>query len=136
VEDLISEESKDWQSVWVINPAPLKDWHHLRSTVQRNLERDITYKFIVPPNVVDQFKSLVKNEFKRLAENVNSAPKLSNLCIGSIEQDKFKSLAVTHYRILNSEKGSKKVFFEVPIAPCGYWVNTEGEAVDGFFPLR
>jgi hypothetical protein len=39
-----------------------------------------------------------------------------------------------HYRILNSGKGSKKVFFEVPIAPCGYWVITEGEVVDGFFP--
>jgi hypothetical protein len=137
VADLKSTEGHaELESVWVINPEPLKDWHLLVDIVQKNLAQGILYEFIVPSNRVNDLKGLILNEFDWQVKDSPSHMDLTRLCIKSIEKDEYKSLAVTHYRVLNfksDELSQKRIFFEVPIAPCGYWVETEGEAIDGFY---
>lgn len=93
------------------------------------MEQGVKYEFIVPSDLVEDFRRFVISEFNLVANDANRRPEPT---IGCIEQHQFKSLAVTHYRVLNSE-GRRKVLLEVPIEPSGYWVDTEGEAVDGFF---
>jgi hypothetical protein len=57
---------------------------------------------------------------------------LTKIRIVNIQYEKYRRLAVTHYRVLQSKERTK-VFFEVPVGSCGYWVETQGSAVDDFF---
>jgi hypothetical protein len=134
--DLISTEGRaEWESVWVINPDPLKDWHSLKETIRKNLEKEIPYEFIVPSNRVNELRELIQNEFNPQARDSQKLIDLKKLLIWCVDQAKYKRLAVTHYRVLNfkGDDPQRRIFFEVPIGPCGYWVETDGEAVDGFY---
>lgn len=133
VADLISlEDDEKLKSVWVINPAPMKDWSILKPTMQKNMKNGVEYEFIVPSNLVSEFTEFVKNDIKHAPGNGDNRLIPEKLSISCVDPGGFKSLAVTHYRILYSG-GDKQILFEVPIGPCGYWVKTEGEAVEGFY---
>jgi hypothetical protein len=129
IADLISKEKdKKWKSILVIDPNPLNDWGVLMPTVQENIKEGIKYDYVIPSDKEKEFRQYVESEFERTTMSPDSKRLLS---IGCVRHDRFKSLAVTHYRVLIS-KDAMKVLFKLPIKTCDYWVDTEGEAVAGF----
>jgi hypothetical protein len=56
------------------------------------------------------------------------------ILVHEVEKDRFDSLAVTHYVILNPgyDSGCPRVFLELPITDRGYWIETSPEAAINF----
>jgi len=124
MEEVVSiERSADWESVWVINPNPLKSWDLLLSTMLENLQGKTQYDFIIPS---DQAQDL-----SRAINELRGHSGLTKLRIGTIRSDSYKKQAVTHYRVLKRNEHTK-VLFEVPIISGDYWVETQGDAIRDF----
>ncbi|HKG11763.1 MAG TPA: toll/interleukin-1 receptor domain-containing protein [Pyrinomonadaceae bacterium] len=136
VTDLVTRESHDeWESVWVIHPEPLKDWHLLRETVQKNLGRGVHYDFIVPTPQFDVLRGLILEEVHGQDDGTSTGIDVTRVRIGSLGQDDFNNLAATHYRVLNSKCNREtpaRVLFQIPIGRDGFWAAAEGAAIENF----
>lgn len=132
---VIREDNEEWESVWVIHPEPLKDWHLLRAAVRKNLNKGTRYDFIVPAKQVDMLRDLILEEVSRQDEGHSNCIDVSKVRIGSLKQDAFNRLAATHYRVLNpkDDKGPHAcVLFQIPIGIDGFWAMAEGMAIENF----
>jgi hypothetical protein len=119
------------ESVMVINPEPLKDWYLLKETVRANLANGVRYDFIVPCGQLSVLRELIQKEVSQHAGVFDQ----SKVCIRSMPEEKYNTQAATHYRLLRFKCGKEphvRVFFEIPVGPCGYWAEASGAAVDNF----
>jgi hypothetical protein len=125
--DLASAElDAGCRSIWVVTPSPYKDLQLtcVRDVVRRNIERNVTYTFIMP-------SSDDNDSVRESLEQIFSAHK-DQLIIQEVDAETFRSLAVTHYIVLNPEDYSPRVLLELPIVSRDFWIEVESEAAYGF----
>jgi hypothetical protein len=114
------ETSLDCKAIWVITPQPHKDSQcdRVRDVLLKNIERGVTYTFIIPDTGE---LAADTRELKTIFEN---APVKLNIRKVPLEQ--FSSLAVTHYLIMNPDphdRYKRQVFLELPIDLPGQWIK-------------
>jgi len=107
--------------IWIVTPDLYR--HTLspetKDGLQRNLKRGVQYTFVTDANNVD----LAAQALRHLA-----TAKGDQVRIQDIQEDEFRRLAATDYIFINPDSDSLRVFFELPIATPGYWIQVEGEA--------
>jgi hypothetical protein len=115
------------KSVWIISPDLFK--HVLSDTMRRvmetNIARGVPYRYIVPHSNLDggisQLQHISANE--------------SELQVKEIPYDKFHSLAVTDYVILNPDNDDQHplwVFLELPVNEPDHWIRVDDKGASGF----
>jgi hypothetical protein len=117
--------------VWFVTPRLFRNAlsPKIKDIIQRNMDREITYTFIIPSSDETDAKD-------RLMQMAKSKP--GKLYVhDATPADDFRSLAVTDYLIMNADSGELQVFLELPIASQGYpsqgyWIKVEYEAAIGF----
>jgi hypothetical protein len=123
------EVSADCKSIWVVTPSPYQDLQNtcIKNVVQKNIGRGIRYTFILPSSdTTEEVSETLQHIFSSHSEQ---------LTIKEIPHQKFHSLAVTHYLVLNPEEDDHyplKVFLELPLKQRDYWMEVENEAAFGF----
>jgi hypothetical protein len=61
----------------------------------------------------------------------------------SMKKKEYENRAATHYRVLTSgsdhnqddkddDNQDARVFFEIPVEPCGYWAEANGASAENF----
>ena len=113
------------KSVWVITPWPYQDVQLacLVNTLRRNIGLGVKYTFMIPRDPTGQSRKVLHDMFA------------GRILVHEVEEDKFESLAVTHYVVLNPEYEnacSPRVFLEIPTKERGYWIETSPEAAIKF----
>jgi hypothetical protein len=113
------------KTVWVITPWPYKDVQltSFVDTLLKNIGHGVTYTFIIPRDPTGQALEVLQEMFA------------GKILVHEVEKDRFESLAVTHYVVLNpgyDDGCCPRVFLELPITDRGYWIETSPEAAINF----
>jgi hypothetical protein len=122
VEDLARREfNPQKKTVWVITPLPAEDvkFACLMEALRKNIDKGVKYTFFIPKDPDGAARQDLQRRFKDKVE------------VREVEKDKFDSLAVTHYVVLNpdcDDDCSSRVFLELPITEPGYWIEVNPEA--------
>jgi hypothetical protein len=111
--------------VWFITPNLYRNAlvGKIKDAIERNMERETGYLFIIPHS--DEINP--KEVLKQMAESKPGQIHIND----SIPAEEFRSLAVTDYLIMNADSGEPQVFLELPIAARGYWIKVDPEAAMG-----
>jgi hypothetical protein len=121
-EDLARREFNPLKkAVWVITPMPSEDVQFacLMDALRRNIDQGVQYTFFVPSDPAESSAQDLRRRFK------------DKIKVQEVEREKFDSLAVTHYVVLNpdcDDDCSPRVFLEVPVVQPGYWVEVRPDA--------
>jgi hypothetical protein len=121
-EDLARREfNPQRKAVWVITPLPSEDvkFACLMDALRKNIDQGVRYTFCIPREPDGQAAQDLRRRFRGKVE------------VREIEKEKFESLAVTHYVVLNpdcEDDCSPRVFLELPITEPGYWIEVKPEA--------
>jgi len=115
----------DCKCVWFITPSLFRNAlvDPMKDALQENMERETSYKFIIPSS--DQTGK----------ENLELMAAKKPYQIGINDQtpwEQFRKLAVTDYLVINADSDGVQVFLELPIAARGYWIKVDAEAAMGF----
>ena len=123
------EVHADCKAIWVVTPSPYQDLQNtcIKNVVHNNIGRGIRYTFILPSSdAIEEVSETLQHIFSL---------HLEQLTIKTIPPEKFHSLAVTHYLVLNPEEDENyalRVFLELPLKQRDYWMEVESEAAYGF----
>jgi hypothetical protein len=113
--------------IWFITPDPFRNalTPNIKQVIQNNVERGVTYTFIIP-------SSDEQNEAKQALQHLNDLnPGKIRINDKSSEED-FLKVAVTDYLILNPESGEVEVFVELRTTSGSYWLKVDAKAAMGF----
>jgi hypothetical protein len=94
----------------------------LKKALQRNLERGLTYTFIMPAS---EAGSAARDALKRI-----SAAKCGKIFFNEIPEEEFREAAVTDYIILDPDTDSMTVFLELPISAGGFWIKVKEDSAN------
>ncbi|HEY0558340.1 MAG TPA: toll/interleukin-1 receptor domain-containing protein [Thermoanaerobaculia bacterium] len=113
------------KSVWVITPWPYQDVQLacLVGMLRRKIDQGVKYTFIIPRDPTGQAPKVLHGMFA------------GKIVVHEVEADRFESLAVTHYVVLNPEYDEAchpRVFLEIPTEERGNWIETSPEAAIKF----
>jgi hypothetical protein len=125
--DLASAEmDANCKSIWVITPSPFQDLQLtcVKDVVRKNIERQVGYTFIMP--------SSDDNDSVRESLQQIFSDHAGQLTIQEVDAEVFRSLAVTHYIVLNPDDYNPRVLLELPIISRDYWIEVASEAAYGF----
>jgi len=116
------------KSIWVVTPSPYKDLQLtcVRDVVRKNIDRGVRYTFIMPAtDDTEPAGETLKQIFSKHTDLLTVQP---------VPHETFRSLAVTHYIILNPDSGemNPRVLLELPIPQRDYWIEVSSEAAFGF----
>jgi hypothetical protein len=121
-EDLARREfNPQKKAVWVITPLPSEDvkFACLMDALRKNIDQGVRYTFCIPREPDGLAAQDLRRRFRGKVE------------VREIEKEKFESLAVTHYVVLNpdcDDDCNPRVFLEVPVTEPGYWIEVKLEA--------
>jgi hypothetical protein len=129
-EDLIKIEAAvpADSSVWVITPNLFYDAQHynMLSTVLENVKRGVTYTYIYPlVNEAKPYQKILKKTFSAYKDRLITRP---------VSEEKFSSLAISHYLILDPDvivTRPARAFLELPVEPRSYWIEVDGSGAQG-----
>jgi hypothetical protein len=113
------------KSVWVVTPWPYQDVQLtcLVDSLRRNIGLGVKYTFIIPEDPTGQAPKVLHDMFA------------GKILVHEVETEKFESLAVTHYVVLNPDYEDAcrpRVFLEIPTEERGFWIETSAEAAIKF----
>ncbi|MFL6207259.1 MAG: DUF4062 domain-containing protein [Pyrinomonadaceae bacterium] len=115
-------------SVWVITPNLFYDTQppNMINTVMESVKRGVTYTYIYPlVNEAKPYQRALKRTFVAYKDR---------LIIRPVSEEKFSSLAITHYLILDPDvivTRPARAFLELPIEPRGYWIEVDSIGAQG-----
>jgi len=118
------QEDTTTSAVWVVTGDVYRNVLNdgLKKALQRNLDRALTYTFVVPAS---EAGSAARDGLKRI-----SAAKPGKILFNEIPEDDFREAAVTDYIILNPDTDSMTVFLELPISAGGFWIKVKEDSAN------
>jgi hypothetical protein len=118
------QEDLTTKTVWIVTADVYRNVLNdgLKKALQRNLDRTLTYTFIMPAS---EAGSAAKDALKRI-----SAGKPGKILFNEIPEDAFREAAVTDYIILNPDMDSMTVFLELPISAGGFWIKVKEDSAN------
>jgi hypothetical protein len=118
------QEDTTTKAVWIITGDVYRNILNdgLKKALQRNLERGLTYTFVMPDSDAG---SAARDALKRI-----SATKAGKVMFNEVPDDEFREAAVTDYIILNPDTDTMTVFLELPISAGGFWIKVKEDSAN------